>query len=194
MTVSYIKTFPDHTTFKMKHPKTSKKPNKKPQKTIRKSKTKRQSSRALAAKLGVSRSTLYDWKAKGAPMDRGSDAILSWALENVKRGHEAPEIQELKADVLRETARRLRLANDEKAGQTLDKLQAGLAITKSVTTFWNQIARLCETELPGELPGMTAPEIQAYLSAVSKRLKTDLRDGLEAALIPQGKPTNTPTK
>ena len=155
----------------------------------------------LARLLGVSRQALGVHKNRLGPDAPGLTDVDGWAM--VLAAHDSREgtapkairekIARARLRLLRAAAGREQLKLRKERGETLDKFEVGRAIGKTLSTFWNQIARLFETELPGELSGMAAPKIQAYLSTVSKRLQSGLRDGLEAALIPQGQP-NTPTK
>jgi hypothetical protein len=119
---------------------------KKPQK-IRKTMT------SLAASMGISRSTLYTWKETGAPIDKGEGAILEWAMAENRRGADTDEMRAAKLGVLRQTERRLKIANDEKSKDILKRADVEREATQAMGLLWQTLDKAFGYELPPQLVG-----------------------------------------
>lgn len=145
----------------------------------RRSRRKRQSKTGLAARLGVSRSTVHEWRQRGCPVSEGDEAVLSWAMANARRGFESNDIREARLGVLRQTERRLRLGNDVKSDVMLQKGEVQFAIAKAVNMFLTSLDRLADQELPAVLKGCNEIAIQSRLTEAFRRVKDELIDGLK---------------
>ena len=144
---------------------------KKPKKQHRK----RQTKASLAARLGLSRSTLHEWKAKGCPVDEGDQAVLSWAMSASRRGFESDDIRVAKLEVLTETGRRLKLANDAKQDLTILKTDVQAVMAKAMALLFAEMERKFSLELPPALKGLGEVEIQKQLLDAIMAFKETLR-------------------
>jgi hypothetical protein len=141
-------------------------------------KTKQKKSKSmsqLAAQLGVSRSTLYAWRDSGAPVDNGEVAVVKWAMSEHRRGADSDEMRAAKLAVLRETERRLKIANDAKAGATMPRSEAEGEAGRAMAVLWQALDEALGYELPAALAGRTALEIQARLNTQLEKLKAAAR-------------------
>lgn len=116
----------------------------------------------LAKALNISRSTLHTWEIAGAPVDKGEEAITEWAMANTRKA-EPDTIQAAKLEVLRETARRLKLANDEKSGRTINKEEVIGAIKKAVSLQAQVMDKKFRVDAPPALTGLDAKAIESWL-------------------------------
>jgi len=132
---------------------------------------------ALAASLGVARTTLYAWKHEGAPVDKGEGAVLAWALDNAKA--ESDDMRQAKLAVLTQTERRLKLQNDQRAGLVIDRATVADGIAKGVATMFSELDRVFTSELPPQLEALKAPAIAAKCREAIERLKATLRTEFE---------------
>jgi len=128
----------------------------------------------LAAKIGVSRSTLYSWKEAGAPIDKGEGAILEWALAENKRG-DSDEIKKARHNVLVETHRSLKLKNDERSTTVLKREQVEADASQAMSLFWQALDEAFGNSLPPMLAGLSAAEISAKLGLQLDKLKSVCR-------------------
>jgi len=144
-------------------------------KTKTKSKKPAKSMLALAADLKVSRSTLYGWKAAGAPIDKGEAAVLEWAIKENRRGQDNDEMRTAKMGVLNQTERRLKLANDEKSKGILKREDVERESAKAMAIIWQALELSFGNELPPELAHRSAQEIASLLGVQFKKLTGILR-------------------
>ena len=151
---------------------------------MKKTKPKKQTRAGLAAKLGLSRSTLHDWKSKGCPVDDGETAVLSWAMANSRKGLEPDDIRAAKLQVLTETARRLKLANDAKEDRSIQKSDVQSVVTKGMAELFSAMDRKFSLELPPALKGLDESEIQKHLLAAIHTFKAGLRAQWAAMIEP----------
>lgn len=150
---------------------------------------KKQSAMALAAALGVSRSTLYTWREAGAPVDGGEAEVLRWAMKNAKTGHDTDDVRKARLAVLLETARRLKLANDERDKLTLNKIEVRFAMAQSINLLFSTLDRLANVDWPPSLRGLNEQQICTVVKAGIEKLKDEFRAGLEKLLAePEVKP------
>jgi hypothetical protein len=136
--------------------------------------------------LNVSRSTLFEWERRGCPVGDGDEAILAWAMKASRRGFESDDIRTAKLAVLHETARRLRLANEEKAGNTLSKPEIHSAISKAVNLMFATLDRYASVEWPVTLKGLVEAEISTKVKADIERIKDEFRSGLRKLSAEEG--------
>jgi hypothetical protein len=142
----------------------------------KKSKNPKKSMMALAASMNVSRTTLYSWQKSGAPIDRGEAAILEWAMAESRRGSDSDEMRAAKLGVLRETERRLKIANDEKSKGVLRRQDVEREAAQAMGLLWQALDRAFGYELPPQLAGRTdTAEIATLLSVQLDKLKEVLR-------------------
>jgi hypothetical protein len=131
---------------------------------------------ALAASIGISRTTLYSWKEAGAPIDRGEGAILEWAMAENRRGSDNDEMRAAKLGVLRETERRLKIANDEKTSVILKREDVEREAAQAMGLLWQSLDRAFGYELPPQLVGCSdANEIASRLAVQLEKFKGVLR-------------------
>ena len=131
---------------------------------------------ALAESMRISRSTLYTWKQAGAPIDRGEGAILEWAMAENRRGSDTDEMRGAKLGVLRETERRLKIANDEKSKGILKREDVEREAAHVMGMLWQTLDRAFGYELPPQLVGRTDPaEIATLLGVQLDKFKEVLR-------------------
>lgn len=131
---------------------------------------------ALAASMGISRTTLYSWKEAGAPIDKGEGAILEWAMAENRRGSDTDEMRDAKLGVLRQTERRLKIANDEKSKGILKREDVEREAAQAMGLLWQTLDRAFGYELPPQLVGRTDPaEIATLLDLQLSKFKEVLR-------------------
>src|ERR1035437_10636682 len=131
---------------------------------------------AKAASIGVSRSTLYAWKEAGAPIDKGEGAILEWAMAENRRRSDSDEMRAAKLGVLRQTERRLKIANDEKSKDILKRADVERDAARARGLLWQILARAFGYELPPQLVGCNdANEIASRLAVQLDKFKGVLR-------------------
>jgi hypothetical protein len=130
---------------------------------------------ALAANIGISRTTLYSWKEAGAPIDKGEGAILEWAMAENRRGSDTDEMRAAKLGVLRETERRLKIANDEKSKDILKRADVEREAAQAMGLLWQTLDRAFGYELPPDLFGRSVEEIATRLGAQLDKFKSVLR-------------------
>jgi hypothetical protein len=131
---------------------------------------------AIAASMGISRSTLYAWKEAGAPIDKGEGAILEWAMQENRRGSDTDEMRAAKLGVLRETERRLKIANDEKSKDILKREDVQREASRTMALLWQTLDRAFGYELPPQLVNRADPaEIATMLEAQLNKFKEVLR-------------------
>lgn len=130
---------------------------------------------ALAANIGVSRTTLYTWKEAGAPVDKGEGAILEWAMAENRRGSDNDEMRAAKLGVLRETERRLKIANDEKSKDILKREDVEADAARAMGLLWQALDRAFGYELPPDLVGRSVEEIATGLGVQLDKFKEVLR-------------------
>ena len=141
----------------------------------KKSKTPNKSMVALAANIGVSRTTLYTWKEAGAPVDKGEGAILEWAMAENRRGSDNDEMRAAKLGVLRETERRLKIANDEKSKDILKREDVEADAARAMGLLWQTLDLAFGYELPPYLVGRSVEEIATGLGVQLDKFKAVLR-------------------
>lgn len=110
-----------------------------------------------AARLGISRTTLYKWKTAGAPIEKGEAAILEWAINEQRGGRDSDEVKAARVDVLKETARKLKTANDLKSGEVIELSKAMQEAKDGMAIVWAGLDRIAN-ELPPRLTGVTVTE------------------------------------
>jgi hypothetical protein len=131
---------------------------------------------SLAANIGVSRTTLYSWKEAGAPIDKGEGAILEWAMAENRRGSDTDEMRTAKLGVLRETERRLKIANDEKSKDILKRADVERDAAQAMGLLWQTLDRAFGYELPPQLVGCNdVREIATRLGVQLEKFKGFLR-------------------
>ena len=130
---------------------------------------------AKAASIGVSRSTLYAWKEAGAPIDKGEGAILEWAMAENRRGSDTDEMRAAKLGVLRQTERRLKIANDEKSKDILKRADVEREAAQAMGLLWQTLDKAFGYELPPDLVGRNVGEIATLLGVQLDKFKGVLR-------------------
>lgn len=130
---------------------------------------------SLAANIGVSRTTLYSWKEAGAPVDKGEGEILEWAMAENRRGSDNNEMRAAKLGVLRETERRLKIANDEKSKDILKREDVERDAAQAMGLLWQTLDRAFGYELPPDLFGRSVQEIETRLGVQLDKFKEVLR-------------------
>ena len=143
---------------------------------------------AIASSMGISRSTLYAWKEAGAPIDKGEGAILEWAMAESRRGSDTDEMRTAKLGVLRETERRLKLANDEKSKGILKREDVQRSAAQTMALLWQTLDRAFGYELPPQLvnrgdPAEIATLLEAQLDKFKQILRLEFRK-LEGEAVP----------
>jgi hypothetical protein len=128
-----------------------------------------------AAKLGVSRSTLYSWKEAGAPTDKSEAEILAWAMAETKRGPDTDAMRTAKLGVLRETERRLKIANDDKTKSIVRREDVEHDIGQLFSVLWQCMDNAFGNELPPLLVSLDAHQIASRLDMQLQRFKGVLR-------------------
>jgi len=147
---------------------------------------KRQTKTKLASKIGVSRSTLHSWQQQGCPVDKTEADILTWAMENTRRGHEPSDIRAAKLSVLLQTARRLQLANDAKQDLTISKTDVSGVMAKGLSMLFNSLDRIFVGELPASAAGLDPAGIAKVSQEHISKLQNELRAQWSAMI--EGKP------
>ena len=156
--------------------------NKKRKKAIKRTKA------ALARALGKSRSTLYDWEASGAPLHLGKAAVEAWAKKNSRAGHDTSATGKVRLEILRENARRLKLANDKSGDKMILKSEASFAIHKAMSLLFSHLDRLANIDWPANLKGMAEAQICTQVKSDIEKLKEDFRNGLTKMMEGETKP------
>jgi hypothetical protein len=146
---------------------------KKPAKSEKSSKSK--SMMAMAAALGVSRTTLYTWRDAGAPIDKGEGAIVEWAMAENRRGSDNDEMRAAKLDVLRETARRLKIQNDVKTPEILKKDEVERDLGQILSTIYQILDLAFSNDLPQLLADLPIIEVAIRLRAQREKLTGVIR-------------------
>jgi hypothetical protein len=144
-------------------------------KTKKSQKTPKKSLMSKAAGLGVSRSTLYAWREQGAPIDKGEAAILEWALAENKKPQDSEELRAAKIAVLRQTERRLKIANDTKAKEILLRPDVERAMGQIFSVLWQTMDAAFQNELPPSLVALDAHQIAARLNIQLEKFREILR-------------------
>ena len=140
--------------------------------------TKAKSKSSMAARLGVSRSTLYEWKSAGAPIEKGDAAVLEWVMAEAKGTKDSAEMRNAKLAFIRENERRLKLANDIKAGRYADRDKVSDGIAKCVAILFQELDRRFISELPPQIVNMEAPAIAKKCRQQIEALKGQLKSSL----------------
>lgn len=144
-------------------------------------KPKKPTTTALARKLGVSRSTLYQWREDGAPLDKGESAVLAWAMKETRRNQPDNELRAAKLAVLRETERRLKTANDVKSRAVVSLSEVNAAWSTAIGLLWHGLGRLAD-ELPPAISGLSPDAMGRSIALAVDCLKADMSAALNEHL------------
>jgi len=125
---------------------------------VKKASKKPKSIRETAKVAGVPKSSVHKWKQEGAPTDDVA-ALGEWIAQNDKRGHDPKKLQAAKLGVLRETERRLKIANDAKQRMVVDRAEVEGALQKIIPRFFDRIETAFAYELPPALAGKSPEAI-----------------------------------
>jgi hypothetical protein len=140
---------------------------------------KRNTVRNSARKSGIPKSSLQDWKRQGAPID-DPEALGVWIAENDKRGHDPKAIQAARLRVFQETARKLKIQNDEKERVIIDRSEVEQALHRIIPKFFDRIETALCYELPPSLAGKPPETIgticREAITKITNQAKAEMQE------------------